>query len=45
MNEVICKVCNQTTFYDKRYVQTKENNKIYIFCEHCMNEIIIEEEK
>lgn len=45
MNEVICKVCNHTTYYDTEHIFIGENNTWYVLCDHCMNEIIIEEEK
>lgn len=45
MKEVICKVCNHTAYYNTENILIGENNTWYILCDHCMNEIIIEEEK
>ena len=45
MKEAICKVCNHTTYYDNTDVYIGDNGIWYILCDHCMNEIIIGEEK
>lgn len=44
MKEKFCKVCNCITHYDNTDVY-QGDGYLYIICEHCMNEIRIENEK
>lgn len=45
MEEVICKVCNRVTCYSPSDLHISDNDGWYVLCEHCMNEIRIENEK
>lgn len=43
-NYVICKVCNHVTHYQPTDVFVGDNDKIYVCCEHCMNDVEIKTE-